>query len=84
MRAFMTLSSKGQLVIPAAMRDAIGLKAGDRLDASLNDDGKTITIRRVPTLDEVVEVASALARRAGVDPLLNVDEYYQANREPRL
>lgn len=80
----MTLSSKGQVVIPAAMREAMGLKAGDRLSASLDDDGATITIRRVPTLDEVVEVATALAKRAGVEPLTSVDEYYQTNREPRL
>ncbi len=84
MRALVTLSSKGQLVIPAAMRDAMGIKAGDRLDATLGDDGTTLSIRRVPTPDEIVEIASALARRAGVAPLTNVDEYYQSQREPRL
>lgn len=80
----MTLSSKGQLVIPAAMRDAMGIKAGDRLDAKLDPDGKTLTIRRVPTLEEIAEISRAAVRRAGVEPLVNVDEYYQANREPRL
>ncbi len=80
----MTLSSKGQLVIPAAMRDALGLAAGDRLDATLDADGKSITIRRSPTLDEIVDAASALARRAHVDPLTDVDEFYQTNRKPRL
>ncbi len=80
----MTLSSKGQLVIPAAMRDAMGIKAGDRLDAKLDADGKTLTIRRVPTLEEIAEISRAAVQRAGVEPLLNVDEYYQAHREPRL
>jgi len=79
-----TLSSKGQLVIPAAMRDAMGIKAGDRLDAKLDADGKTVTIRRALTAEEISELGTALARRAGVEPLLNVDGYYQAHREPRL
>ncbi len=80
----MTLSSKGQLGSPAAMRDAMGIKAGDRLDAKLDADGKTLTIRRVPTLEEIAEISRAAVLRAGVEPLLNVDEYYQAHREPRL
>ena len=58
----MTLSSKGQLVIPAAMRDAMGIKAGDRLDAKLDPDGKTLTIRRVLTLEEIAEIDNVSVR----------------------
>lgn len=32
MGALLTLSSKGQLVIPARLRQLLGLKAGDRLE----------------------------------------------------
>jgi AbrB family looped-hinge helix DNA binding protein len=35
----LTLSSKGQLVIPARMRQLLGLRAGDRLALSLEPDG---------------------------------------------
>lgn len=83
MRAIVTLSSKGQLVIPAAMRDAMGLKAGDRVHALLENDGTTITLRRFPTREEVDDIARAVVERAGVPPLMDVDEYYQTNREPR-
>lgn len=35
MDALLTLSSKGQLVIPARLRQLLGLRAGDRLALSL-------------------------------------------------
>lgn len=44
MDAVLTLSSKGQLVIPARMRQLLGLQPGDRLAMSLEADG----IRLVP------------------------------------
>jgi AbrB family looped-hinge helix DNA binding protein len=37
--ALLTLSSKGQLVIPARLRQLLGLRAGDRLALSLESDG---------------------------------------------
>jgi AbrB family looped-hinge helix DNA binding protein len=37
--ALLTLSSKGQLVIPARLRQLLGLQADDRLALSLEADG---------------------------------------------
>ena len=34
-----TLSSKGQVTVPKAIRDRLHLKPGDRIDFVLNDDG---------------------------------------------
>jgi len=39
MDALPTLSSKGKLVIPARLRQLLGLRAGDRLALSLAPDG---------------------------------------------
>lgn len=39
MDALLTLSSKGQLVIPARLRQLLGLQPGDRLALSLESDG---------------------------------------------
>ena len=39
MDALLTLSSKGQVVIPARLRKLLGLQAGDRLALSLEADG---------------------------------------------
>jgi len=37
--ALLTLSSKGQLVIPARLRQLLGLQPGDRLELTLEADG---------------------------------------------
>ena len=37
--ALLTLSSKGQLVIPARLRQLLGVNPGDRLELSLQADG---------------------------------------------
>ena len=34
-----TLTSKGQLTLPKAVRDSLDLRAGDRLDCTVSDDG---------------------------------------------
>lgn len=45
MDALLTLSSKGQLVIPARLRQLLGLQAGDRLALSLETDGLRLILQ---------------------------------------
>ena len=80
-----TLTSKGQLTIPKAIRDRLGLKPGDRVDFSQTGEG-VVELRRVqsPTLDDIVGAFAHLAdgapetpeeRRAAIgDALLAEDE----------
>ncbi|MGY6553049.1 MAG: AbrB/MazE/SpoVT family DNA-binding domain-containing protein [Wenzhouxiangella sp.] len=51
------ISSKGQVTIPAAIREALGAGPGDRLIWDLSADG-TVLVRRVREID--VEYLSAL------------------------
>lgn len=37
-----TMTSKGQTTIPAAIRNSLGLRAGDRLEFVLRDDGEVV------------------------------------------
>lgn len=56
MDALLTLSSKGQLVIPARLRQLLGLKAGDRLVLNLEPDG----LRLIPQDPSKTSSARAL------------------------
>lgn len=48
-----TLTSKGQVTIPAEIRQALRLQAGDRLVLHLTDGGFTATVERTPKVKDV-------------------------------
>jgi antitoxin PrlF len=60
-----TLTSKGQLTLPKAVRDLLRLGAGDRVDFVVNDDG-TVVLRPV-TVD--VRELKGLLHKKGLKPL---------------
>jgi len=71
MDAMLTLSSKGQLVIPARLRQLLGLQSGDRLALSLEADG----LRLVPQNREKTRTAHALIGCAGYQgPPVSLEE----------
>ncbi len=53
-----TITSKGQITVPAEIREKLGIKAGDRLHFRLTDSGKlTVTlIRRRSIFDHLDEL----------------------------
>ena len=81
MVAYVALSSKGQLVIPAAMRDELDLAAGQRFEATIVDG--RIVLSRVPDLDELSATVTAWAAKSGARLEGTVDEYYQSHRDSR-
>jgi len=71
MDALITLSSKGQLVIPARLRQLLGLQPGDRLALSLEADG----LRLVPQNRDRTCFAHALIGCAGYQgPPLSLEQ----------
>ena len=60
-----TLTSKGQLTLPKAIRERLRLGAGDRVDFIVADDG-TVVLR--PATVDVREIKGLLHRR-GIKPL---------------
>jgi AbrB family looped-hinge helix DNA binding protein len=73
MNAITTLSSKGQLVVPKAMRDRHGWKAGDRIE--LVESGAGVILRAVPaaasgqTADKVFAAIDAIVAAHGIAPM---------------
>ena len=65
MDALLTLSSKGQLVIPSRLRQLLGLQPGDRLALSLEADG----LRLVPLDRSKINSARTLIGCAGYQGL---------------
>jgi AbrB family looped-hinge helix DNA binding protein len=55
-----TLTSKGQTTIPKAIRDSLGMKAGDRMSFTLMPDG--IVVMRVKN-KRVAELAGLLHKK---------------------
>ena len=66
------LSSKGQLVIPKAIRDALRLEAGTRFDVQL-EDGKIIL---VPVSAMAVE--SLYGKYVGTDLLIDLEAEHKS------
>ena len=60
-----TITSKGQLTLPKAIRDRLRLGPGDRVDFVLKDDGTVVL--RPATID--VRDLRGLLQRKGVKPL---------------
>ena len=78
MKTVVALSSKGQLTLPVSVRNALGLERGDRLEVSVDESRRSITISPVIDIDELSAQVSGYAKRRV--PVTDVDAYYQEHR----
>jgi len=76
-----TVSSKGQVVIPAELRRKLGIQPGDTVVFDDGPDGAA-TIRRREGWDELSSRFHSWLR-PGIEPLEDVHGFYE-RREPRL
>ena len=51
--ALATLTSKGQTTIPKSVREKLALKAGDRLEFIVRDDGSVVMVAATVSLDDL-------------------------------
>ena len=80
MDALLTLSSKGQLVIPARLRQLLGLRSGDRLALSLEPDGLRLTPQGRGKTATAQALIGCVGYRGSVVPLERMDPALYANR----
>jgi antitoxin PrlF len=65
-----TLTSKGQITIPKAVRDSLKLHVGDRLEFLFDPDG---SVRIVPATRPVTDLKAMLSRPARALSLEEID-----------
>lgn len=58
-----TLTSKGQITIPATVREQLGLKTGDRVDFALTPDGRVTMTPQRTRFEEVSGILRKASRR---------------------
>ena len=81
MNTTITITSKGQTTIPVEIRRHFGIdKSGGELIANFDEKKGELIISKPTDINELTARISSYIK-PGIKPLLNVDEFYQANRE---
>ena len=61
-----TVTSKGQITIPADIRKALGLEAGERVMFTQLDDGTTVMRAKTRSMSEIKGLLKAAKGKRGV------------------
>ena len=85
----LTVSSKGQVVLPVDMRNALSIKPGDKLAAYASDEVIMLKVLRMPSVDEFkarLDEAQAWAASVGyveedVDQIVKRVRKWQSNAD---
>lgn len=65
--ATITLTSKGQITLPKAIRERLALKQGDRLRVAVDSEGRmTLAPEQQPPIDSVYGLLRRLAKKRPV------------------
>lgn len=74
-----TLTSKGQLTLPAEVQRLLGLKPSDKLHVTVDPETRSVTLQKPMTINEFTTFMDTIPRKK-VPPLTDVDTYYQEHR----
>lgn len=74
-----TITSQGQITIPASVRREIGVKGGDKLSLSYNSFTRKLELEKPQSLDEIADRLTSLIK-PGTKPVTNASKYYQKHR----
>ena len=77
-----TLSPKGQIVIPAQLRKKLGLKAGDQIRVEINENSNELVMKRAESIDEMSARIDSWIK-PGIEPLVDTRAVFNT-RSPRL
>jgi AbrB family looped-hinge helix DNA binding protein len=78
--AMVTISSKGQIVVPAKVRKAAGIELGDKLIVDFNDEAGEVRIRKAEGIEALAERFTGYLPK-GKAPLMDPGAYYASREE---
>ncbi len=78
-----TISSKGQVTIPAEIRRRLGIKKSDQLTVSYDFDNQEIILSKQMDFDDVTEFAMSKIDLSA-KPVKDVSEYYNKHRQENI
>ena len=76
-----TISSRGQIVIPARFRQKLKLKEGDQLSVEIKEESNEITLQKVESIDEMAARFNSWIK-PGTPPLMDTGAVFNT-RPPR-
>lgn len=82
MKTYITVTSKGQVTLPAAIRRQLGVGKGSVLEVDFSEASKRLVVTKPVSFAELRQ-RSARYFKSGTKPILDVDAFYNT-REPRL
>jgi antitoxin PrlF len=62
-----TVTSKGQMTLPAGVRGALGIEAGDRLALTVNDKGEIRMVKKTASYKDSIGMFAHLAKNRTVE-----------------
>lgn len=84
MQTTITITSKGQVTLPAKVRKSLGLqKAGDKLILDYDERNHRAIISKPTSIEELSARLTAMIK-PGIKPITNVHEYYEKGRIEEL
>ena len=74
------MTTKGQLTLPANIRQKMELHQGDVLKVSFNPETQSIQLSKPITIDELSSKLTSYIP-SGTKPVTDVNDYYQKHRQ---
>jgi antitoxin PrlF len=62
-----TVTSKGQMTLPAGVRGPLGIAAGDRLALTVTEDGEIRMVKKTASFRDTIGMLAHLAKNRTVD-----------------
>ncbi len=74
-----SITSKGQITIPASVRRAWGINGTGSVNMVFDSETRRLTLQQPMAVDEFIKFADKIPRKK-VQPLVDVHEYYEKER----